>query len=55
MCVLKSKACSIDNEEEMAVKIDLIDGAINRTNSDLRILREKSSAVTKFRAKGKMV
>ena len=26
---------------------------MNRTNSDLRILREKSSAETKFRAKAK--
>jgi exonuclease III len=53
MCELKSKACSLDNEEEKLLKIELIDGAINRTNSDLKLLREKRSAETNFRAKAK--
>ena len=31
--------------------MDLKEGAINRTNSDLRVLREKRSAETNFRAR----
>ena len=53
MCDLKSKACSMDNLEERALKMDLIDSAINCINSDLRMLREKQSSETKFKARAK--
>jgi hypothetical protein len=33
--------------------MELIDSAINRTKSDLELLREKSSSETKFRARAK--
>ena len=51
MCELRTKASSIIGINER--KLDLIEGAIGRTDNDLRILREKQSSETNFRARAK--
>jgi hypothetical protein len=53
MHALKNKLCNIENPVNKQIKIQLIDEAISRTNDDLRILREKQSSDTNFRARAK--
>ena len=48
---LKTQACTLDDDDEKANKISLIENTIHRTNSDLMILREKQSKETSFRAR----
>ena len=51
---LKKQACALDsNEEENVNKLALIEDAINRTNQDLNLLREKQSYETAFKARAK--
>ena len=51
MKYLKERACSRGDEEIRNRKVNLIDGAIERLQSDLCILRERQSAETAYRSK----